>query len=50
MRVTNRIPLECSLFLPVDAVNCVQTLKVKNSEKVKGAGAAVGEEDDEMDW
>jgi hypothetical protein len=27
MRVTNGIPLGCSLLLPVDAVNCVQTLK-----------------------
>ena len=28
MRVTNDIPLECSLLLPVHTVNCVQTLKV----------------------
>jgi hypothetical protein len=27
-RVTNDIPLGSSLFLPVDTVNCVQTLKV----------------------
>jgi hypothetical protein len=27
MRVTNGIPLECSLLLPVDTVNSVQTLK-----------------------
>jgi hypothetical protein len=27
-RVTNGIPLGCPLFLPVDTVNCVQTLKV----------------------
>jgi hypothetical protein len=29
MRVINRIPLGCSLLLPVDTVNCVQTLKGK---------------------
>jgi hypothetical protein len=28
MRVTNSIPLGCSLLLPVDTVNCVQTLQV----------------------
>jgi hypothetical protein len=28
MRVTNEISLGCSLLLPVDSVNCVQTLKV----------------------
>jgi hypothetical protein len=28
MRVTNSIPLGCSLFLPVHTINCVQTLKV----------------------
>jgi hypothetical protein len=27
-RVTNGIPLESSLLLPVDTVHCVQTLKV----------------------
>jgi hypothetical protein len=27
MRATNGIPLGCPRFLPVDAVNCVQTLK-----------------------
>jgi hypothetical protein len=27
MRVTNGIPLGSSLLLPVDTVNCVQTLK-----------------------
>jgi hypothetical protein len=27
MRVTNGIPLRCSLVLPVDTANCVQTLK-----------------------
>jgi alpha-mannosidase II len=27
MRVTNGIPLGCSLLLPADTVNCVQTLK-----------------------
>ena len=27
MRVTNGIPLGCSLVLPVDTANCVQTLK-----------------------
>jgi hypothetical protein len=27
MRVTNDIPLGCALLLPVDTVNCVQTLK-----------------------
>jgi hypothetical protein len=30
MRVTNGIPLGCSPLLPVDAVNCIQTLKVLN--------------------
>jgi hypothetical protein len=29
MRVTNGIPLGSSLLLPVDTVNCVQTLKVQ---------------------
>ena len=28
-RVTNGIPLGCSLFLPVHTVNCIQTLKAK---------------------
>jgi hypothetical protein len=28
MRVTNDIPLGCPLLLPVNTVNCVQTLKV----------------------
>jgi hypothetical protein len=28
-RVTNGIPLGCSLFLPVHTVNCVQTLKAR---------------------
>jgi hypothetical protein len=28
MRVTSGIPLGCSLVLPVDTANCVQTLKV----------------------
>jgi hypothetical protein len=32
MRVTNGIPLGCLRFLPVDAVNCVQTLKVLGSQ------------------
>jgi xanthine dehydrogenase molybdopterin-binding subunit B len=36
-RVTNGIPLESSLLLPVDAVNCVQTLKVS---KALGVGMA----------
>jgi hypothetical protein len=27
MRVTDGIPLGCSFFLPIDTVNCVQTLK-----------------------
>jgi hypothetical protein len=31
MRVTNGIPLGCSLLLPVHTVNCVQTLKVSNT-------------------
>jgi hypothetical protein len=31
-RVTNGIPLGSSLFLPVDTVNCVQTLKVRQEE------------------
>jgi hypothetical protein len=30
MRVTNCIPLGCSLVLPVDTANCVQTLKATN--------------------
>jgi hypothetical protein len=29
MRVTNGIPLGCSLLLPVDTVKCVQTLKAE---------------------
>jgi hypothetical protein len=29
MRVTNGIPLGCSLLLLVDTVNCVATLKVR---------------------
>jgi hypothetical protein len=31
MRVTNDIPLGCSLLLPVGTVNCVQTLKAHGS-------------------
>jgi hypothetical protein len=30
-RVTNGIPLGSSLLLPVDTVNCVQTLKAKKN-------------------
>jgi hypothetical protein len=32
MRVTNGIPLGCPRFLPVDTVNCVQTLKGEEFE------------------
>jgi hypothetical protein len=32
MRVTNGIPLGCSLLLPVDTVNSVQTLKAAQRE------------------
>jgi hypothetical protein len=32
MRVTNGIPLRRPLFLPVDTVNCVKTLKVWGQE------------------
>jgi hypothetical protein len=33
MRVTNGIPLECSLLLPVDTANWVRPLKVKGLHK-----------------
>jgi hypothetical protein len=40
MRVTNDIPLGCSVLLPVHTVNRVQTLKdrdrVHGNERVKG--------------
>jgi hypothetical protein len=43
-RVTNGISLGSSLFLPVDTVNCVQTLKVMVGSSVrfmlKGGGGA----------
>jgi hypothetical protein len=32
-RVTNGIPLGCSLLLPVGTVNCVQTLKAKTRSR-----------------
>jgi hypothetical protein len=38
MRVTNDIPLGCSLLLPVGTVNCVQTLKVMWGFDVRGLG------------
>jgi hypothetical protein len=43
MRVTNGIPLGCPLFLPVDTVNCVQTLKAPctfSEERQKTVGWA----------
>jgi hypothetical protein len=36
MRVTNGIPLGCSRLLPVDTVNCVQTLKAEDIRTVGG--------------
>jgi hypothetical protein len=43
MRVTNGIPLGCPLLLPVDTVNCVQTLKVDTRRYEPTVGAYVVE-------
>jgi hypothetical protein len=40
-RVTNGIPLGCLLMLPVDTVNCVQTLKAGQHEKLALKALAV---------
>jgi hypothetical protein len=47
MRVTNVIPLGCSLLLPVDVVNSVQTLKVQINEALLKATDAVRRQDTE---
>jgi photosystem II stability/assembly factor-like uncharacterized protein len=39
--VTNGIPLGCPLFLPVDTVNCVQTLKVGEASGSAEPGARI---------
>jgi hypothetical protein len=38
MRVTDDIPLGCSLLLPVDTVNCVQTLKATATATISSKG------------
>jgi hypothetical protein len=45
--VTNVIPLGCSLLLPVDVVNSVQTLKVQVNEALLKATDAVRRQEDE---
>jgi chorismate synthase len=42
MRVTNGIPLGCSLLLPVGTVNCVETLKAKLGHAMMSIPATKG--------